>query len=60
MLCEENRKDIEEIPALYVKGLDFYYVNTIHDVWDIALTDEKVSDAIQFVFTDDKDEKAKE
>ncbi len=57
VLCEENRKDIEEIPALYVKGLEFHYVNTIQDVWDIALMNKKVANAIQFVFTDDKDEK---
>jgi len=58
-LCEENRKDIDEIPELYVKGLTFHYVNTIHDVWQIALTDEKVPNALQFVFTDEKTETTK-
>ena len=59
VLCEENRKDIEEISSIYVKGLSFHYVNTIHDVWEIALTDEKVPDALQFVFTDEKTENTK-
>ena len=46
VLCEENRKDIEEINEKYLKGLTFHYVRTIKDVIDFALTDEKVDDAI--------------
>lgn len=42
MLCKENRKDIEEIKDLYVKGLTFHYVENIKDVLDFALLDEKV------------------
>ena len=47
ILCKDNRKDIEEIPELYLKGLAFHYVNTIKDVLDIALLPEKVPDAIE-------------
>ena len=32
IICEENRKDIEDIKDIYVKGLNFVYVNTITDV----------------------------
>ena len=32
IICEENRKDIEDIKEIYVKGLSFHYVNTIEDV----------------------------
>lgn len=32
IICEENRKDIEDIKEIYVKGLSFVYVNTIADV----------------------------
>ena len=32
IICEENRKDIEDIRDIYVKGLNFVYVNTITDV----------------------------
>ncbi len=32
IICEENRKDIEDIKDIYVKGLNFVYVNTIKDV----------------------------
>ena len=42
ILCEENRKDIDEIKPEYLKGLSFHYVNTIKDVTDFALLDEKV------------------
>ena len=47
ILCKDNRKDIEEINELYLKGLTFHYVNTIKDVLDIALLPEKVKDAIE-------------
>ena len=46
ILCEENRKDIEEIKAEYLKGLTFHYVEDIRQVIDIALTDEKVSNPL--------------
>ncbi len=47
ILCKDNRKDIEEINALYLNGLTFHYVNTIKEVLDLALLPEKVKDAIQ-------------
>ena len=34
LLSEENRKDIEDIKEIYVKGLTFQYVKTIDDVID--------------------------
>ena len=42
ILCEENRRNIEEIPAMYLTGLTFHYVTDIKEVWQIALLDEKV------------------
>jgi ATP-dependent Lon protease len=48
ILCEENRKNIEEIQPVYLKGLSFHYVNDIKEVLEIALTDEKVNGAIDF------------
>ena len=32
LICEDNRKDIEDIKDIYVKGLTFVYVKTIEDV----------------------------
>ena len=48
ILCQENRKDIEEIQAEYLKGLTFHYVKDIKEVFALALTDEKVNGAIDF------------
>lgn len=56
ILCEENRKNIEEIPEIYLKGLTFYYVRDIKEVLSIALTNEKVVDAIDFKVKKEKDE----
>ena len=47
ILCKDNRKDLEEINALYLNGLTFHYVNTIKEVLDLALLPEKVKDAIE-------------
>ena len=51
ILCSDNRKDIEEIPAIYLKGLTFHYVTDVKEVFRLALTDEKVADAIDFTIT---------
>lgn len=37
ILCERNRKDIEEIKADYLTGLTFHYVKTMREVLDLAL-----------------------
>lgn len=37
VLCQENRKDIEEIPAEYLTGLSFHYVDNIMQVLEYAL-----------------------
>ena len=47
ILCEKNKKDIEEINPSYLKGLTFHYVKTMKEVIDIALTKEKVDNAIE-------------
>ncbi|MFI0431412.1 endopeptidase La [Mariniflexile sp. HMF6888] len=45
LLCEENRSDIKEIKADYLKGLTFHYVTDMSDVIKIALTNQKVANA---------------
>ena len=47
ILSEENKKNIEEIQSLYLKGLTFHYVKDVKEVFALALTHEKVSDAIE-------------
>ena len=48
ILCEDNRKDIDDIQEMYLKGVSFHYVADIKDVIAFALTDEKVEGAIDF------------
>lgn len=45
LLCEDNRRDIEEIKPEYLKGLIFHYVKDMSEVLDVALTKEKVRNA---------------
>ena len=57
MMCKDNRKDIEEIPEMYLKGVNFHYVEDVQDVWQFALTDEMVENPITFDIEDDDNEK---
>nr|WP_127019901.1 endopeptidase La [Allomuricauda beolgyonensis] len=45
ILCEENRKDIEEIKPDYLKGLTFHYVTDMSEVIEMAITKQKVKNA---------------
>ena len=47
IICEENRRNIESIPEMYLAGLTFHYVNDINDVLEIALLKEKVENPIK-------------
>ena len=47
ILSNENKKDIEEINEIYIKGLTFHYVNDIMEVIDTALLSQKVKDALK-------------
>ena len=54
VICNDNRKDIDEIPQIYLTGLTFHYVETIADVLQFALLDEKVKNAIEFKIEEEK------
>ncbi|WP_299683675.1 endopeptidase La [uncultured Dokdonia sp.] len=45
LLCEQNRRDIEEIKEEYLKGLTFHYVKDMSEVLELALTKQKVKNA---------------
>ena len=47
ILSEENRKNLEEIKEIYLKGLKFHFVETIMDVIDIALLKTKVDKPVK-------------
>lgn len=46
ILSVENKKDIEEIKEVYLKGLLFHYVGNILEVINMALTKEKVRNPV--------------
>jgi ATP-dependent Lon protease len=48
MMCCENRKDVAEIPDIYLKGITFHYVENVQDVWNFALTSEIVDNPTDF------------
>lgn len=59
VMCSENKKDVEEIPEVYRKGLQFHFVENIQQVWDFALTDEKVEHPVDFTIVEEKKEETK-
>ena len=48
IMCRENKKDVEDINEVYLKGLTFHYVENVAEVWQIALTDELVANPVHF------------
>jgi len=46
ILSKQNRKDILDINEKYIKGMTFHYVNTLKEVTDIALLNEKIEEAV--------------
>lgn len=59
VMCQENEKDILEIPDMYLKGVTFHYVENVQDVWKFALTDEIVKNPLDFTIEEEKDQKSK-
>ena len=46
ILCKSNQKDILEIKEGYITDLQFHYVTEMREVIELALLNEKVTDAI--------------
>ena len=42
ILCEDNKKDIDQINQKYLKGLTFHYVREMKEVLNIAILSKKV------------------
>ena len=53
ILCKDNRKDIEDIPGIYVNGITFMYVENVSDVLSVALLRDKVDNPVDFVIEED-------
>lgn len=50
ILCERNKRDIEEIDEEYIKGVTFHFVDKVEEVLDIALLKSKVDEPMVFTF----------
>lgn len=50
ILSEDNRKDVEDIKEVYIRGLKFHYVETIMEMLDLALLKQKVSNPKKISF----------
>ena len=48
ILCEENRKDVDEINSKYLRGLTFHFVKEMSEVLDIAILSRKVLNPKKF------------
>jgi ATP-dependent Lon protease len=46
ILSEENRKDVEEIKPVYLKGLKFHYVTEVLEALNIALLKQKAKNPV--------------
>lgn len=47
IMCNKNRKDVEEIGDDYIKDLQFHYVERVAEVLNIALLPDKVKNAVE-------------
>ena len=51
ILCKKNLRDIEEIDAHYLKGIQFHYVTNVDEVLALALSTDTVAQPLHFTFT---------
>ena len=49
ILCKRNKKDVDEIPSNYISNLKINYVESVHEVIDLALEKKKVRGHLEFV-----------
>ena len=59
VMCQENEKDILEIPDMYLKGVTFHYVENVQDVWNFALTKEIVKHPLDLTIKEEDEKKDK-
>ncbi len=54
ILCQANKKDIEEIEPQYLKGVKIHYVDVVSEVLELALLKEKAEYARELAVAEDK------
>lgn len=53
IMSKENEKDIQEIKSSYVDGLQFFFVENVQDVFNIALLKERVDNPLDLTIKED-------
>ena len=53
IMSKENEKDIQEIKSSYVDGLQFFFVENVQDVFDIALLKERVDNPLDLTIKEE-------
>ncbi len=53
IMCDRNKKDLEEISEKYLKGLKIHFVEYVPEVLELALTKQKTSDPIEFILPEE-------
>lgn len=51
ILCNRNRKDLEEINPAYIKDIQVHFADTVNDVLAVALLKEQVTNPMKFQVT---------
>ena len=46
IIIDENKKDVHEIKAEYLKGLKFYYISSMNEISNLCLKKEKYKNYI--------------
>lgn len=54
ILCDQNKKDLEEIKPEYVEGLKFHFVSDVMEVLEVALLKQQVANAVTFSLPEEK------
>jgi ATP-dependent Lon protease len=53
IMCNKNKKDLEEISKKYLKGLKIHFVEYVPEVLEIALTRQKAKNPIEFILPEE-------
>lgn len=54
IMCDKNKRDVDEINASYIKDLKIHYVSSVQQVLDIALLKQLAEKPIQFIIPEEK------
>lgn len=63
IMCERNRKDVEQINPLYIKNVKFNYVKTMDEAVELALQKNRIKNGVdmqQFLKREEKKEMERE